>query len=99
MGVAEYGLRTAGAVSDQTAFEMALGLLNTGDCDIAIATTGLAGPQTDRSMLPVGLCYIAVGTKEKIFVHRYKFSGSRQDITEKGINYALFMAYKQLKRD
>ena len=99
LGVAEYGLRTAGAVSDQTAFEMALGLLNTGDCDIAIATTGLAGPQSDRSMLPVGLCYIAVGTKEKIYVYRYKFSGSRQEITEKGINYALFMAYKQLKRD
>lgn len=97
LSVSEYGLRTKGAVSDQTAYEMALGLLNTGDCDISIATTGLAGPKSDRSMLPVGLCYIAVGTKEKIFVYRYKFDGSREEITEKGINYALFMAYKQLK--
>ena len=97
LGVGEYNLRTAGAVSDQTAYEMALGLLNTGDCDIAIATTGLAGPKSDRSMLPVGLCYIAVGTKEKIYVYRYKFDGNRTDITEKGINYALFMAYKHLK--
>lgn len=98
LGVSEYNLRTAGAVSDQTAYEMALGLLNTGDCDLAIATTGLAGPKSDRSMLPVGLCYIAVGTREKVYVYRYKFDGTRTDITEKGINYALFMAYKHLKK-
>ncbi len=97
LGVSEYGLRMAGAVSDQTAYEMALGLLNTGDCDISIATTGLAGPKSDRSMLPVGLCFIAVGTREKVFVYRYKFDGNREEITEKGINYALFHAYKQLK--
>ncbi len=97
LGVSEYALRTAGVVSEQTAYEMALGLLNTGDCDIAVATTGLAGPKSDRSMLPVGLCFIAVGTKEKIFVYRYKLDGSRKAITEKGINYALFLAYKQLK--
>ncbi len=97
LGVSEYGLKTVGAVSDQTAYEMALGLLNTGDCDISIATTGLAGPKSDRSALPVGLCFIAVGTKEKIFVYRYKFDGNRKEITEKAINYALFLAYKQLK--
>ncbi len=97
LGVSQYGLRTTGAVSDQTAYEMALGLLNTGDCDIAIATTGLAGPKSDRSMLPVGLSYIAVGTKEKIFVYRYKFEDGRREITEKAINYALFLAYKVLK--
>lgn len=97
LGVSEYTLRTMGAVSDQTAYEMATGLINTGDCDISIATTGLAGPNTDRSMLPVGLCYIAVGVKERVFVYRYKFDGTREEITEKAINYALFLAYKQLK--
>lgn len=97
LGVNEYTLKTVGAVSDQTAYEMASGLIATGDCDIAIATTGLAGPNTDRSMLPVGLCYIAVGTKERVFVYRYKFDGSREEITQTAINYALFLAYKQLK--
>ena len=48
-------------------------------------------------MLPVGLCYIAVGTKERVFVYRYKFDGTRNEITETAINYALFLAYKQLK--
>lgn len=97
LGVSEYTLKTFGAVSDQTAYEMALGLLNTGNCDIAIATTGLAGPNTDKSGLPIGLCYIAVGVKERVFVYRYKFDGTREEITDKAINYALFLAYKQLK--
>ena len=98
LGVSEYTLHTFGAVSDQTAYEMAAGLIESGDADIAIATTGLAGPNTDRSMLPVGLCFIAVGVKERIFVYRYKFDGTREEITEKAIQYALFLAYKQLKK-
>lgn len=99
LGVSEYTLQTAGAVSAQTAYEMATGLLDTGCCDIAIATTGLAGPKSDRSMLPVGLCFIAVGVKEQVVVYRYKFDGNREDITERAINYALYLAYKQLKKN
>ena len=97
LGVSDYTLKTQGAVSDQTAYEMATGLINTGDCDISIATTGLAGPKSDRSLLPVGLCYIAIGLKDRVFVYRYKFDGTREEITETAINYALFLAYKQLK--
>lgn len=97
LGVSSYTLGTVGAVSEKTAYEMALGLLNTGDCDIAIATTGLAGPKSDKNMLPIGYCCIAVGTKERICVYQYKFDGNREEISEKAINYALFLAYKQLK--
>ena len=97
LGVGENTLQTFGAVSEHTAYEMAAGLIATGDCDVSIATTGLAGPKSDRTGLPVGLCYIAVGTKERVFVYRYKFDGTREEITEKAINYALFLAYKQLK--
>lgn len=97
LGVSDFTLKTQGAASDQTAYEMAAGLIATGDCDLAIATTGIAGPKSDRSLLPVGLCYIAVGTKEKILVYRYQFDGNREEITETAINYALFLAYKQLK--
>ena len=98
LGVSQYTLGTMGAVSDQTAYEMAAGLIATGDCDISIATTGIAGPKSDRSMQPVGLCYIAVGTKESIFVYRYQFDGSREEITQTAINYALYQAYKHLKK-
>ena len=97
LGVSPQTLKKHGAVSKQTAYEMVTGLLRTGDCDIAIATTGLAGPNSDDSGLPVGLCYIAVGTMEKVCVYQYTFDGSREEITEKAISYALYLAYKQLK--
>ena len=97
LGVSEYTLRTVGAVSDETAYEMAAGLIASGDCDISVATTGLAGPKSDRTELPVGLAYIAIGLKEKVYVYRYRFEGTREEITETAINYALFLAYRQLK--
>ena len=97
LGVSPQTLAKYGAVSEQTAYEMAVGLLRSGDCNVAIATTGLAGPNTDRSGLPVGLCYIAVGTTERVRVYGYRFDGTREEITKKAINYALYLAYKQLK--
>ncbi len=97
LGVSPQTLAKYGAVSERTAYEMVLGLLNTGDCDVAVATTGLAGPNSDGSGLPVGLCYIAVGSQEKIRVYQYRFDGTREEITEKAINYALYLAYMQLR--
>jgi nicotinamide-nucleotide amidase len=97
LGVQEYALKTFGVVSDETAYQMAAGLIATGDVDVAIATTGIAGPKSDSTNFPVGLAYIAVGTKEKVYVYRYKFNGNRKEITEKAINHALFLAYRQLK--
>ena len=76
---------------------MVRGLLNTGDCDIALATTGLAGPKGDEFGKPVGYCCIAVGTRERISVYQYNFDGTRKEISEKAITYALFLAYKCLK--
>jgi nicotinamide-nucleotide amidase len=97
LGVSEYALKSYGAVSDQTAYEMAAGLIAQGDVDISIATTGIAGPKSDRTEFPVGLAYIAVGTKESVHVYQFRFSGNREEITEKAINNALFLAYRQLK--
>ena len=97
LGVSPLTLEKYGAVSEQTAYEMAVGLLRTGDCNVAIATTGLAGPNTDKSGLPIGLCYIAVATTARVRVYQYRFDGTREEITKKAINYALYLAYKQLK--
>ena len=95
--VGERTLLQQGAVSQETAYEMATGLLATGCCDVCVATTGLAGPNSDKSGLPVGLCYLAIGTREKVHVIRYKFDGNREEITKKAINHALFSLYKVLK--
>ncbi|MBQ3116326.1 MAG: nicotinamide-nucleotide amidohydrolase family protein [Clostridia bacterium] len=86
-----------GAVSSIVAYQMAVGLLRSKDCDLAIATTGIAGPKSDNSLKPVGLNYIAIGLKDGVHTYRYKFSGSREEITETAKNTALFLAIKKLK--
>ncbi len=97
LGVKELTLKQYGAVSEQTAFEMAEGLLKNKKCDICIATTGIAGPKSDNTSKPVGLIYIAVGTQDKISVYKYNLKGDRNKITQTAINLALFLAFKTLK--
>ena len=97
LGVKEMTLKQYGAVSDQTASEMAEGLLESGNCDVCIATTGIAGPKSDNTRKPVGLIYIAVGTQEHISVYKYNLKGDRNTITQTAINLALFLTFKTLK--
>ncbi len=97
LGVQEKTLKEHGAVSADTAYEMAAGLIRGGNCDIAVATTGAAGPTSPQEGVPVGLVYIAVGTREQVNVFRFHLTGTREEITETAINYALFLAYKQAK--
>ncbi len=59
-------LQKYGAVSKETAEQMANGVLNLIGSDIAISTTGIAGPSGATSKKPVGLVYICVATKNKL---------------------------------
>ncbi len=95
--VTRFTVEQRGTVSDQTAYEMAAGLLATGNCDLAIATTGVAGPDPDEKGNPVGLCYIAAGTRQEVHVYKYNLTGDRTTITETATNLALFLAYRELK--
>lgn len=97
LGVEELILKQYGAVSEQTAYQMAEGLLKTGDCDLAVSTTGIAGPKSDNTLKPVGLVYIGVGTRDSISVFKYELKGNRESITETAINLALFHAFKKVK--
>lgn len=98
LGVNEEDLKTLGAVSSRVAYEMALGLLQEENCDVALSTTGIAGPKSDDTLKPVGLCYIAVGTKDGVHVYKRQFDGNREEITEKAKNAALFLAMNNLKK-
>ncbi|MBQ3235736.1 MAG: CinA family protein [Clostridia bacterium] len=96
LGVSYQILDTFKPVSSQVASEMCKGLLERG-CDIAISTTGIAGPKSDDSDFPVGLCYTGVSSKSKITVFKHKFKGTREDITKSGIEVALFHAIMALR--
>lgn len=97
LGVNETTLKNYGAVSEETAAEMAEGLITGGKCDVSISTTGIAGPNSDNTNKPVGLLYIGVATKEGVKVYKYNLKGSRKSITETAINFALFLAFKSIK--
>lgn len=97
LGVDEMTIKTTGAVSAETACQMAGGLISQGHCDVSVATTGIAGPKSDNTSKPVGLCYIAVGLKEGVSVYRYNLTGGRENVTKTAINYALFLVYKRIK--
>ena len=97
LGVEKEALITDGAVSSKVAYQMAAGLLSAGKCDVAVSTTGIAGPNSDYSKKPVGLCYIAVGNTTEIHVYKYIFTGDREEITETAKNAALFLAIKNIR--
>jgi len=85
------------AVSAEVAYEMCAGLMTEGVCDVAVSTTGIAGPTSDSSNFPVGLCYIAVGFGKDIHVRKYNFTGSREEIIDKGTKTAMFLAVNAIK--
>lgn len=97
LGVSEADLKRHGAVSSVVAYQMAAGLLNRGTCDLAVSTTGIAGPKSDDTEKPVGLAFIGIGTKEGVYTYRLNLSGNRETITETAKNTALFLALKKIK--
>lgn len=88
LGVKEDTLSSYGAVSEQTAMEMAYGLLKKTDVDIAISTTGIAGPDTDYSKKPVGLVYIGIAYGNNCYAVKYHLTGNRIVIQNKAANLA-----------
>ncbi len=97
LGVPKSVLADYGAVSRETAYAMVKGLCKR-PVDIALATTGLAGPTGDEGK-PVGLVYIAVGGGDFITVFERRFSGSRNEIRTATSNVALFYLIRYLKGD
>ena len=94
LGVKKETLEKYGAVSEETVREMVLGL----DSDIAIATTGIAGPDGGTQEKPVGLVYIGIRVKDKVYVERKIFNGSRNKVRERAMLQSLFSLIKILKK-
>jgi nicotinamide-nucleotide amidase len=80
LGVKEETLNKFGAVSEETAIEMAEGVSRGFNTDIGISTTGIAGPDGGSTDKPVGLVYTAVHIKGETKVFKNIYSGDRQKI-------------------
>ena len=96
LSVKEETLNQYGAVSEQTAKEMAEGALKNSGADISVAVTGLAGPDGGTAEKKVGLVYIAVADKESTNVEKFQFTGTRQKVRRLAAKNAINMVRKKL---
>ena len=98
LGVRHETLMRFGAVSAQTAEEMARGAAGAAGADAAVSVTGIAGPGGGTDEKPVGLVYIGCCVKGKIRVEEFHFTGNRAKNREFSVARALTLLREELLR-
>ena len=91
LGVSEQTLEKFGAVSKETATEMAIGTIKNIPCDVSIITTGIAGPTGGSKEKTVGTVFIGVAYGNNVYVQKFLFSGNRESVRMQAVNKALEM--------
>ena len=98
LGVSEETLATRGAVSAECAREMAAGARRAFGADLAVSTTGIAGPGGATERKPVGLVYIAFASSDGVTTEEFHFPGGRAVVTDASAEAALLMLLRGLER-
>lgn len=99
LGVKKETLDKYGAVSEETAKEMAYGAALVSGSDLGVSTTGIAGPDGGSKEKPVGLVYVCVYYKGKYEVKKINSSGSREIIRERAAVTALDLVRTCIEKD
>ena len=89
LGVRADTLREHGAVSAETAVEMARGARRTLGAKVALSVTGVAGPDGGTRSKPVGLVYAAVSAGRKKACAQGRFKGGRERVRQQAADMAL----------
>lgn len=89
LGVRRETLLAHGAVSEETALEMARGVRERLGADLGIATTGIAGPTGGTPEKPVGLVYVALSAADAQICRRHVWQGDRLANKEQSAEAAL----------
>lgn len=95
LGVSAETLNKYGAVSEETALEMASGLAKVSGSDICISITGIAGPDGGSPEKPVGLVYIGVAYKDRTRCEKHIMRNNGRTWNR---NYALLLMLDAVKR-
>ncbi|GLC29869.1 competence/damage-inducible protein A [Clostridium omnivorum] len=85
LGVKEETLDSFGAVSEETAREMAEGIAKAAGTDIGVSVTGIAGPGGGTEDKPVGLVYVGLYIRGKVEVKKLNLSGDRQKVRNRTV--------------
>ena len=96
LGVSPKTLEQFGAVSEQTAKEMAAGALAALGADLAVSTTGIAGPEGGSPDKPVGTVWIGIATKSECSASCHVFEGTRDQVRSQATNEALAAVFEHL---
>lgn len=99
LGVSEKTLAEQGAVSTECAEEMARGAQQRTGSDVALVTTGIAGPEGGSREKPVGLVYIGACVQGAVRVRELHLAGSRQEIRMQTVQKALELALEVLPEE
>ncbi len=91
LGVSAATLDTVGAVSPETAAQMAEGARRLTKADLAVSVTGIAGPDGGSAEKPVGLVWFGLATPGGTRTERAIFAGDRAAVREQAVRHALGM--------
>lgn len=91
LGVENDVLEKYGAVSDQVVGIMARQAVERAGVDVAVAVSGIAGPDGAVPGKPVGTVFIGVATRDQLSVERHHFDGDRRKVREQTVEKALDM--------
>jgi len=89
LGVSQSTLDSVGAVSPETAAQMAEGARKLLKTDLAVSLTGIAGPDGGSVEKPVGLVWFGIATNDGVRTEKKIFQGDRARIREQAVTHAL----------
>jgi nicotinamide-nucleotide amidase len=96
LGVAPEAIAAHGAVSEDVAIAMAQGARQRLGADIAISTTGVAGPSGGTPDKPLGLVWFGLATADETVARSVTFPGGRDDVRRRAVAYALNLLWRRL---
>ena len=96
LGVKEETLAQFGAVSGETAREMAEGVRQATGADVAVSVTGVAGPSSDEMGNVVGTVFIAFSSEQETISEKLQLSGDREKIREQSVNAMLWLVMRKI---
>ena len=97
LGVQPETLQTFGAVSEQTACEMAEGVRRKLGTDVGLSTTGIAGPTGGTPEKPVGLVWVGISTAEGTAAFACRFDADREGVKTLTVENLLTRLLAQMK--